>query len=61
MIEIAGLELYTIQELANKIHLSDRSIRNYIHDGKLKARKVGQRWYISTEAIREYFGQPANK
>ena len=31
---------------------------SYIRDGKLKGKKMGTRWYVSEEAISDFFRSP---
>lgn len=59
-IEIAGIKLYKLEEVqepfkAAGIPLSMLTLRAYVRTGKLKARKMGNRWYVSEEALRDYF------
>jgi excisionase family DNA binding protein len=54
-VKIADIELFTVDELADKFDVQDRTILAYIKEGKLKAQKMGKRWYISSESIKEYF------
>jgi len=59
-IEIAGIKLYKLEEVQEPfktagIPLSMLTLRAYVRTGKLKARKMGNRWYVSEEALREYF------
>jgi hypothetical protein len=59
-VEIAGIKLYTLEEVQepfNKagIPLSMLTLRAYARDGKIKGRKMGNRWYVSEEALRDYF------
>ena len=56
MIEIAGLRLYDIDELNAKLKLDKVTLRNYCRIGRIKAQKVGRSWYVTEEAIREFFG-----
>lgn len=45
--------LYTIEEAIEKIHLSYQTMRNYLASGKLKGRKVGRKWYVTEESLKE--------
>ena len=58
-IEIGNVRLYTLQEISVKINnVSPASLRTYIQDGRLKGRKFGQKWYVSEQALQEFFLSP---
>jgi excisionase family DNA binding protein len=45
----------TVNELCERWHCARRTIMDAIHDGKLKAFKVGKRWYrISMDEVKRY-------
>lgn len=55
---------YTVQEVANLLRLSRRSVYRMIDSGGLGATKVGRGWRISDEALRSFLGEapaPASK
>ncbi len=60
-IQLGDLRLYTLQELSKKFNLTLVTLRNYIKQGKLKARKVGVRWYVTEKTLEEYFNAPERK
>lgn len=60
-IQLGNLRLYTLQELSKKFSLTLITLRNYIKQGKLKARKVGVRWYVTEKTLEEYFNAPERK
>lgn len=47
-------ELYTIEEVADFLRVSTRTIRRYIKEGKLKGFKVGQAWRFPDEEVARY-------
>lgn len=52
------MKLYTLQEAAEILKVTPRSIHRFIRDGRLEARKIG-RWRISQAAIEKFIqGQP---
>lgn len=52
MIEIGDLRLYTLDETAEKLHLTGRAVRSLTRKGELKVfKKVGRRNYISEANI----------
>lgn len=47
-------ELYTINELADFLRVSTRTIRRYIKEGKITGFKVGQAWRFSDDEVARY-------
>ena len=45
--EHGQLTLYTRQEAAGLLGVSDRTLRQYIYDERLPAQKIGGRWLVS--------------
>lgn len=45
---------YTIQEMAEILQLSQRTILRHIHAGHLSAHRVGHQYRISERAMEEY-------
>lgn len=56
---IGSLTLYSVDDLHEKLGLSKMTIRAYLREGKIKARKLGVQWYVTEEALREYFDAPS--
>ncbi len=47
-------KFYSLEEVAEIIQVSRRSMYNYIKDGRLKANKVGGRWIVSEEQLQNF-------
>lgn len=56
--KIGSLTLYSVDDLHELLGMSKMTIRAYLREGKLKGRKLGVNWYVTEEAIRNYFEQP---
>ena len=54
-IKLGDLELFTVEELSEKLGIQERTIREYLKSGKLKGRKMARRWYVSEDSLREFF------
>lgn len=54
-VKIGELELYTVDELSELMGIQERTIREYLKAGKIRGRKLAKRWYVTEEALREYF------
>lgn len=59
--QIGSLILYSVDDLHEKLGLSKMTIRAYLREGKIRARKLGVQWYVTEEALREYFNEPSDK
>lgn len=44
----------TIKEAAELLGLSSTTIRVQIHNGKIKAKKVGRDWWITPKEVERY-------
>lgn len=51
-------KLYTVEDVANRTGLTDRTIRNYLKDGKLKGKKIGGQWRFTVDDIEALFRTP---
>ncbi|MBU0479112.1 helix-turn-helix domain-containing protein [bacterium] len=55
-----GIELnadaYKVDQAAKVLDLGEDTIRRYIREGKLEAKKVGKEWYISRPALEKLIG-----
>ncbi len=56
-IELGKVTLFTVEELAERLDVQERTIREYLREGRLQGRKLAGRWYVTDEAIADYFRQ----
>ena len=54
-IQLGALKLYSLKELSKTLGITTFTLRTYIRQGKLRARKMGTKWLITEDALREYF------
>lgn len=54
MIEVGAQKAYDVQETAELINLTAKSVRDYIKAGKIRAQRVGNRYYIAEENIQSF-------
>jgi excisionase family DNA binding protein len=52
-------KLLNVKEVAEALRVSERSVFRYIHDGKLKASKVGY-WRIEEDDLDKFLQQTSN-
>lgn len=57
--KIGTLTLYSVDDLHEQLGLSKMTIRAYLRQGKIRGRKLGVKWYVTEEALREYFNVPS--
>jgi len=57
MTKIGDMELYSVEELAEKLGLAERTVRKLLREGTIKGRKLGKRWYVSGDWLRDYFSE----
>ena len=48
--------LYSVDEVAEILHLHPRTVRIYLNEGKLAGRKIGKEWRISRAALNSFLG-----
>ena len=60
-IRIGELALYDLEELSEKLQVNVRSLRRWIREGKIKAKKVGVKYYVTEQSLNEYFEKADNR
>jgi excisionase family DNA binding protein len=58
---IGSIVLYSVDELNERLGVSKLTLRTYFRTGKLKGRKLGVSWYITEEALREFFAEEGSE
>lgn len=56
--KIGSLTLYSVDDLHEILGVSKMTLRSYLREGRLKGKKLGVQWYVTEEAIRNYFDEP---
>ncbi len=54
-------KLYTVEDVAQRTGLTDRTIRNYLKDGRLKGKKIGGQWRFTADDIEALFRTPGEE
>ena len=49
--------LYDLKELAEKLNITPIILKGYLKNGELKGHKIGTKWYVLEENIRDFFYQ----
>ena len=53
-ITIKDIKLYTILETAKELKVTPQTIRKYISQDKIKAKKIGRPFYITEDNLKEF-------
>lgn len=53
-VEAFTLELYSVSQVAAILNVSNRTIMNYIKQGRIKGAKIGGKWKFTREAIEKF-------
>lgn len=54
MIKLEKTTAYDVDEVAEKLNLKPSTIRRYVHNGRIKAQKVGRKYYVTEETLSEF-------
>lgn len=54
MFNIQDLKLYTMQEVAPILGITTRTLYTYIKAGKFPAKKIGGKWKITGDKLKEW-------
>lgn len=58
---MAEMKVYTIDEVANLLQVTRRTIYTYIKEGKLKAVKIGKYWRVTAKALEAFLTPEEDK
>lgn len=61
MINLESIKMYDLQELSEKLGISVISLRQWIRQGKLKAKKIGVKYYVSEDSLIEFLKEDSKK
>ena len=53
-LEVSGLKLYSVDEVAELLKSTKSTIRAYFREGKIKVQKVTGKWYITEDNFKKY-------
>ena len=52
-------DLYSVEQVAELLHLHVKTVRNYVKEGRLKAIRIGKQYRIAGEDLAALTGRPA--
>ena len=53
-LEVSGLKLYSVDEVAEMLKSTKPTIRAYFREGKIKGQKITGKWYITEDNFKKY-------
>lgn len=53
--QLGNVKVYELPEIEAAFEVTVRALRFYCKQGRIKARKMGSRWFVEEEALREFF------
>ena len=53
-------DLYSAEQVADRLGLHVRTVRNYVREGRLKAVRIGKQYRIAGEDLAALTGRPAS-
>ncbi len=51
---VGGITVYTIKEISRKLNTTAPTLQRKIREGKIRATKIGNKWHITEEALRDF-------
>jgi len=57
-LHIGSVTLYDVEELSRLLQVHEVTVRKLLRTGRLPGRKLAKRWYVSEDALKEFFLQP---
>jgi len=54
-------EIYTIKQVAEKIQLQEKTVREWLRTGKMKGVKLGRIWRIREQDLIQFLEDRSNK
>ncbi len=52
---VLGEEVFTTDQVAHDLNISVRTVLRAIHDGRIKARKIGKQYLMTRSAVRAFY------
>jgi hypothetical protein len=48
------MQIYDVPQLVEMLKVSQKAVRSYLISSRRKGRKVGKRWFVHEDAVREF-------
>lgn len=56
-VKVEDMTIYTVKEVSDILGITQITIREYIKQGKLKAKKIAGVWRITGESLRDFLSE----
>lgn len=57
---INGEELFTMTEVAQRLHVSRQTVSVYVHSGRLGTLKIGRQWFFREKDLQDFMNTRSN-
>lgn len=54
MIKVEELTVYDVEECSKMLNIHPNTVRRYVRSGKLKGQRVGGKWYVTADTLKEF-------
>ncbi len=54
MKEVVNIKIYEAKEVAEMLGITLQTVRTYIKNGRIKGQKVGNRWVVTEDSIKDF-------
>lgn len=51
------IKVYTLDEVAQVLQITRRTLYTYVKQGKLKAVKIGREWRVSEDSLKDFLAR----
>lgn len=58
---MTDIKVYTLEEVSELLKVTVRTLYNYIHDDRLKATKIGNKWIVTESNLKDFIEGKTNK
>jgi excisionase family DNA binding protein len=52
--KIMDIKLYDLKETAQILNVTERTVMNYLKDGRIKGQKIRKKWQISEDNLKRF-------
>lgn len=59
-IQVGEIVMYTVEEISEMLQLSTQSVKKYLNQKKIIGKKIGVRWFVSEENLKNFLSDTAS-
>lgn len=49
-----AIKVYTLKEIATLLKVTERTLLDYVKEGRIKANKIGGKWIVTHENLQDF-------